>query len=138
MHFMFQKEVANRLIAEPNSKNYGRLSIIAQYFYKITPLLEVSPKSFTPIPKVYSMFLKFSPKQKLKKEILNINILNDILKEAFGQRRKLLSNSLKKFFSFKSLNKLFIDCNIRAENVSTKDFYKLALLYEKEKNKNTI
>lgn len=132
MYFMFQKEVANRLIAKPGNKSYGRLSIISQYFYDIKILYTVEAKSFKPKPKVDSIFLQFLPK---KIFIYNIKIstLDIILKKSFEKRRKTLKNNLKNFISCETLDDLSINYKLRAEKISKEQFYKLAFFYEKNK-----
>lgn len=131
MFFMFQKEVANRLIANPGNKSYGRLSVMSQYYYDIKCLLTVSPESFIPKPKVNSVFLKISPKKNFLYKI-NTFFLDKILKEAFSKRRKIISNSLKNIFSYEKLDYLLINPILRAEDISQEQFYKLAYFYEKE------
>lgn len=133
MHFMFQKEVANRLVAQPNCKNYGRLSVMAQYFYNIYPIFNISSKYFLPQPKVDSTLLKVTPKKNFSYQI-NYIILNEILKKSFNKRRKMLRNSLKEIFSCDFLNRLLIDGQLRAENISVEQYCKMTFLYEKEKN----
>lgn len=129
MYFMFQKEVADRLVAIPGSKNYGRLSVMSQYYYDIKKLLHVPSESFIPKPKVKSTFVKLLPRKKNLYKI-NIFILDIILKEAFSKRRKIISNSLKNIFSCNILDKLLISNTLRAENISKEQFYQLAYFYE--------
>ncbi|HMI76993.1 MAG TPA: 16S rRNA (adenine(1518)-N(6)/adenine(1519)-N(6))-dimethyltransferase RsmA [Buchnera sp. (in: enterobacteria)] len=127
MHFMFQEEVANRLTAIPGKKNYGRLSIMAQYYCKIIPLLKVSAKFFYPIPKINSMFIKFIPH--LKYSYLldhNVFFLEMITTAAFNQRRKILRHSLSQWFSITDLIQLDIDPKLRAENLSILQYCQLA------------
>lgn len=134
IHFMVQEEVANRLLAKPNKKNYGKLSIIMQYFYKIIPFIKVPPSSFIPKPKVNSQFLQFIPHKKKLYPICNYKILNFILNKAFNQRRKTIQNSLKGLFEKKDFYELNIDPNNRPENLSIKNYCKLTNKF----NKNNI
>ncbi|XBC43438.1 MAG: 16S rRNA (adenine(1518)-N(6)/adenine(1519)-N(6))-dimethyltransferase RsmA [Buchnera aphidicola (Meitanaphis flavogallis)] len=118
MHFMFQKEVANRLLALPGTKDYGKLSIISQYFCKITRLFDVSPRSFRPVPKVCSTFLKLVPYKKKRYYIKNMTNFKKVITLAFSKRRKVIRNSLSELFSEDILKNLSIDPMLRAENIS--------------------
>lgn len=126
MYFMMQKEVINKLISLPGSKDYCRLTVIVQYYYKIIFLFDISCKSFFPNPKVNSSFVKFIPRHHDIYKVNNIRLFNLIVKSAFMYRRKMLRNSLSNFFSFKDIIKLGIDPNLRAENISVSDFCKLS------------
>ncbi|WP_343183635.1 16S rRNA (adenine(1518)-N(6)/adenine(1519)-N(6))-dimethyltransferase RsmA [Buchnera aphidicola] len=132
-HFMFQKEVSNRILATHNTKFYGRLSILIQYFFKIKKLFDISQNSFFPIPKVSSTFLKFSPHKLFPELSFDINILSKITKIAFSKRRKILKNSLKKLFTEKDLIFLNIDSSLRPENLSIKKYYILTDYFIKKK-----
>ncbi|MCV2525983.1 MAG: 16S rRNA (adenine(1518)-N(6)/adenine(1519)-N(6))-dimethyltransferase RsmA [Candidatus Lightella neohaematopini] len=123
MHFMLQKELADRIIATPHSKEYGKLSIIMQYYYNIIPLITVSPTSFYPIPKVYSTVIKFIPRT--YKVNINLDKLILILNLAFNQRRKKIRNSLKKLFSAKDLVKYNINPSLRADEITIDQYYYL-------------
>ncbi|MCV2502139.1 MAG: 16S rRNA (adenine(1518)-N(6)/adenine(1519)-N(6))-dimethyltransferase RsmA [Candidatus Lightella neohaematopini] len=122
MHFMLQKELANRIIAVPHSKEYGKLSVIMQYYCNIVPLITVSPTSFYPIPKVYSTVIKFIPRNRIS---INLDKLILILNLAFNQRRKKIRNSLKKLFSVKDLVKYNIDPSLRADEITIDQYYYL-------------
>ncbi|CUR53705.1 Ribosomal RNA small subunit methyltransferase A [Serratia symbiotica] len=126
MHFVLQKEIINRLVAQPHNKNYGRLSIIAQYYYKIIPVLKILPTSFTPIPKVDSGLVKFVKYDKMPNFVNNFDILNLVIINAFNQRRKIICNSLSNLFTAKQLTNLGIDISSRAENISISQYCKLA------------
>lgn len=133
VHFMLQKEVANRLIAVKDSKSYGRLSIIAQYYCNITKLITVSSKSFYPQPKVDSCFVRFLPRKKSIYPMNDVKILSKITKVAFGQRRKKISNSLSELFSKEKLIKLNINPCLRAQNLSILEYCRLSYYLMKEK-----
>jgi len=126
MHFMLQKEVANRLSASPGEKCYGRLSVIAQYYCSIVPLFTVLPSSFSPIPKVDSVFVRLIPHEKFPIPVSKIEVLEMITNAAFGQRRKILRHSLSKFFHIKKLIELGINPMLRAENLTISQYFKLA------------
>ncbi|PIJ49723.1 16S rRNA (adenine(1518)-N(6)/adenine(1519)-N(6))-dimethyltransferase [Erwinia sp. OLTSP20] len=126
MHFMLQKEVVNRLVAGPGSKAYGRLSVMAQYYCQVIPVLEVPPESFTPAPKVDSAVVRLVPHATLAHPVEDIRKLSHITTTAFGQRRKTLRNSLATLFSADALDALNIDATLRAENLSVAQYCQLA------------
>lgn len=118
MNFMLQKEFAERLVASPGNKSYGRLSIISQYYYNIKIKFDVLSLNFRPIPKVDSSFVNFKPYKNSPYFTYDVNVLSNITNLAFQKRRKTLRNSLKNIVSEKILLKLDIDPKLRAENVS--------------------
>ncbi|PPR25676.1 MAG: Ribosomal RNA small subunit methyltransferase A [Alphaproteobacteria bacterium MarineAlpha9_Bin4] len=130
--FMFQKEVADRLLAKPNNKDYSRLSVITQYSCEIKKLFNIRASVFFPKPKVDSCLLSFTPKNKIRKDIFNA--IKKITKLAFEKRRKTINNSLS---SIEGINKLFINLKInphfRAENISVEQYTALAVTAVKEK-----
>lgn len=126
MHFMLQKEVVNRLVAGPNSKAYGRLSVMAQYFCQVIPVLEVPPTAFTPPPKVESAVVRLVPHQTMPHPVRDLRILSRITTEAFNQRRKTVRNSLGNLFTVEILTELGIDPALRAENISVAQYCQLA------------
>ncbi|MDF7679881.1 16S rRNA (adenine(1518)-N(6)/adenine(1519)-N(6))-dimethyltransferase RsmA [Enterobacteriaceae bacterium ESL0689] len=126
MHFMLQKEVVNRLVAGPGSKAYGRLSVMAQYYCQIIPVLEVPPSAFTPPPKVDSAVVRLVPWRTLPHPVKSVRLLSRITTEAFNQRRKTIRNSLGNLFSPDVLNTLAIDPALRAENISVAQYCQLA------------
>lgn len=135
MHFMLQKEVVNRLVAAPNSKAYGRLSVMAQYYCQIIPVLEVPPYAFKPAPKVDSAVVKLIPHKSLPHPVNDVRALSRITTEAFNQRRKTIRNSLSNIFSAESLTNLGIDLDARAENLSVQQYCQLANAYSKTYSK---
>ncbi|MFZ7276199.1 16S rRNA (adenine(1518)-N(6)/adenine(1519)-N(6))-dimethyltransferase RsmA [Avibacterium endocarditidis] len=126
MHFMLQKEVVKRLCAAPNSKAYGRLTIMAQYFCQVMPVLEVPPSAFKPAPKVDSAVVRLIPHSTLPHPVKDLYWLNRVCTQAFNQRRKTLRNALSTLFSAENLTALGIDLNARAENLSIADYARLA------------
>ncbi len=126
MHFMLQKEVVKRLCAAPNNKAYGRLTIMAQYFCQVMPVLEVPPSAFKPAPKVDSAVVRLVPHQTLPHPVKDLYWLNRVCSQAFNQRRKTLRNALSVLFSPENLTALSIDLNARAENLSIADYVRLA------------
>ncbi len=95
MHFMLQKEVVERLPAHPNNAAYGRLTIMAQLHFAITPLFLVPPQAFSPQPKVESAIVRLQPRTTPLFELSNQQTFADLVKQAFSQRRKTLHNTLK-------------------------------------------
>ena len=126
MHFMLQKEVVKRLCAAPNSKAYGRLTIMTQYFCQVMPVLEVPPSAFKPAPKVDSAVVRLIPHQQLSHAVKDLYWLNRVTAQAFNQRRKTLRNALSTLLSPENLTALSIDLNARAENLSIADYARLA------------
>lgn len=126
MHFMLQKEVVKRLCAAPNSKAYGRLTIMAQYYCQVMPVLEVPPTAFKPAPKVDSAVVRLVPYKTLPHPVKDVYWLNRVTTHAFNQRRKTLRNALSILFSAEQLEALGIDLNARAENLALADYAKLA------------
>lgn len=126
MHFMLQKEVVKRLCAAPNSKAYGRLTIMTQYFCQVIPVLEVPPTAFKPAPKVDSAVVRLIPHKTLPYPVKDLYWLNRVTSQAFNQRRKTLRNALSTLFSAENLTALEIDLNARAENLTIADYVRLA------------
>ncbi len=128
---MFQKEVADRIIAKSNSSNYGRLSIISNWKLNINKICDIKPEAFSPKPKVDSSLLFFYPKKNFEK-INNPNNLEKVTRIFFNQRRKMLKKPFNQLFNGdqKVLNKLKIDLKLRPQNLSFETYYKLAFEYE--------
>ncbi len=128
---MFQKEVAERIIAEFNTSNYGRLSIISNWKLNIKKICDIKPESFYPKPKVDSSLLCFYPKKNFVK-INDANNLEKVTRIFFNQRRKMLKKPFNQLFNGnqKILNKLRIDLNLRPQNLSLDTYYKLTCEYE--------
>lgn len=95
MHFMLQKEVADRITAKPNTKSYGRLSVMIQYYCQTRKLFNVSAGSFYPKPKVESAVITLIPFEKLPYPAKNFQTFEKLVRETFNHRRKMLSNTLK-------------------------------------------
>ena len=133
MILMFQKEVAERILANKDSKKYGRISVLCSSFYDIKKIVDVDKKNFFPIPKVNSTVLSFDPLKKSKISIDNLEFLKKISFELFNNRRKKLKKKIQSLFSheiikFNRLDKLY---DLRAENLTADIFCKLALLLKK-------
>lgn len=126
MYFMLQREVALRLIAQPNTKDYGRMSVMAQYYCNMQIVLEIPPTAFSPQPKVDSCIVRFIPHTQPVADVVNHALLQDIVTNAFSHRRKTIHNSLKGFITSDELNTLQIDPQLRAENLRLIDYTKIA------------
>ena len=128
---MFQKEVANRIIAEFNTSNYGRLSIISNWKLNIKKILDIKRECFLPKPKVESSLLFFTPKKNFVK-IKDVNNLEKITRIFFNQRRKMLKKPFNQLFNGnqKIIDKLKIDLNLRPQNLSLDTYYNLTCEYE--------
>jgi 16S rRNA (adenine1518-N6/adenine1519-N6)-dimethyltransferase len=122
---MFQKEVADRILAKPGSKQYGRLSILTNWLTKSTKLFDIPNSAFFPPPKVKSTVIQLRP---LKKPLYDVNFesLERVTQLAFSQRRKMLKSSLKEINGESILLSLSISPNLRPENLSVIDFCRIA------------
>ncbi len=131
MVLMFQKEVADRIIAEFNTSNYGRLSIISNWKLNIKKILDIKPGAFSPKPKIDSSLLLFYPKKNFVK-IKDPENLQKITRIFFNQRRKMLKKPFNQVFKGdkRILDKLKIDLNLRPQNLSYDTYYKLTCEYE--------
>ena len=126
MHFMLQKEVVERLAAKPGTGEWGRLSVMAQYYCDIENLFLVSPECFKPQPKVESAIVRMTPKQQPTHQALDEKILGETLRLAFAQRRKTLRNNMKGYVTAEQLEALDLDPQRRPETLNLEEFVKLA------------
>lgn len=126
MHFMLQREVVMRLAAKPGDKNYGRLSVMAQYFCAVDNVFEVPPECFNPAPKVVSAIVRLTPHETLPCIADNEKHFADVTKQAFQQRRKTLRNALKPILDGVDTSLLDVDLSLRAERLSVADFVTLS------------
>jgi len=132
---MFQKEVANRIIAHSDTTNYGRLSILSNWKLNIKKICDISPNSFFPKPKIESSLLHFSPKKKFFK-LNNPKNLEKITRIFFNHRRKMIKKPYNQIFNgdFKIINKLKIDLKLRPQNLDSMTYYNLTKEYENLKS----
>ncbi len=126
MHFMLQKEVVDRMAAVPGSRIYGRLSVMTQFRCKVTPLFDVQPESFSPVPRVCSSIVRLQPLQEPPADAGSFRNLERVVSAAFSQRRKTLRNSLRELFSADQILATGIDPGQRAEQLSLSQFAALA------------
>ena len=129
---MFQKEVANRIIANINNSSYGRLSVLANWKLNISKISDIKPNSFKPKPKVDSSLLFFTPKKDFYK-IKNPKNLEKITRIFFSNRRKMIKKPYNQIFNgdLRVLENLKINLNLRPQNLSLDTYYKLTEEYEK-------
>lgn len=123
MVLMFQKEVGDRIRAQPNTKEYGRLSVLCQWLCDIRKCLDLPPSAFTPPPKVKSSVIRFQPKT-LMENAPAFEKIEKLTAAAFGQRRKMLRSSLKNYSD--KMEQAGIDPQKRAENLTIDEFITLA------------
>jgi 16S rRNA (adenine1518-N6/adenine1519-N6)-dimethyltransferase len=129
---MFQKEVADRIIAQFNTSTYGRLSILANWRLNITKICDISPESFSPRPKIQSSLIHFTPKKNFA-EIKNPLNLEKITRIFFSHRRKMLKKPFNQIFNGNTylLDKFNLDLSLRPQNLDFETYYKLTIEYEK-------
>ena len=129
--FMFQKELADRILSEESSKNYGRLSILSNWKFNIKKIIDINPNSFFPKPKVKSTLLSFVPKKDLFK-FNNVENLEYVTRIFFNQRRKKIKKPLSILFSNEKnlINKLNLNLDLRPQNLSKEAFFKITKEYE--------
>lgn len=126
MHFMLQKEVVDRLAAQPNSKAYGRLSLMTQYYCQVESLFDVPPEAFSPRPKVQSAVVRLTPHAELPFPASDVKHLQDVVRNAFNQRRKTLRNALKNTVDAEQLEALGINPGARPETLALADYVRIA------------
>ena len=126
MHFMLQKEVVDRMCAEPGSKKYGRLSVMTQYHCQAIALFKVPPICFKPAPKVMSAIVRLIPYKSKPFVADDENLLNQVVTTAFNYRRKTLRNALSDHIDEPGLIALDIRPDIRPENLSLEEFVRIS------------
>ncbi len=124
--FMLQKEVVDRMVAEPGTEAFGRLSVMLQYRFAMDHLFDVPPESFTPPPKVDSAIVRLVPLPAERLRARDDARFAAMVTAGFGQRRKTLSNTLKPFLAASEIEALGIDPRRRAETLSVAEFVRLA------------
>jgi 16S rRNA (adenine1518-N6/adenine1519-N6)-dimethyltransferase len=128
---MFQKEVAERIIAESNTSKYGRLSILSNWKLNVKKIIDIKPQSFSPRPKIDSALLLFTPREKFfkLKDAKNLEMLTRVF---FSQRRKMLKKPFNQIFNDakKVAEKFNINLNLRPQNLKPEIYFKLVKEYE--------
>lgn len=126
MHFMLQKEVVERMVAEPGTNDFGRLSVMLQYRFVMDWLIDVPPESFDPAPKVDSAVVRLIPRPAAELTVRDEARFAAIVSAAFGQRRKMLRNNLKGLLDDAGFAELGISPMARAEELSVSDYIRIA------------
>ena len=128
MHFMLQKEVVERMVAEPGSNDFGRLSVMLQYFFEMEKLLDVPPEAFSPAPKVDSAVVRLIPAKHRIGQAQDFGQFAALVKQAFHQRRKTIRNNLKGLADDNDLQAAGISPQERAEHIAPEKYVALANL----------
>ncbi len=126
MHFMLQKEVVDRMCAEPGTGDYGKLSVMLQYRCQVDFLFQVPPESFSPPPKVDSAIVRLTPHISKPYTCRDEKLLQQIVSTAFTMRRKTIRNALKAFADAAQLETLGLDLSLRPEDLGVADYVNLA------------
>lgn len=134
MHFMLQKEVVERMAASPGNRSYGRLTVMTAYRCEVTPLFDVAPESFSPVPAVHSTVVRLNPCAAPRVDAGSLEALERVVSAAFSQRRKTLRNSLRTLFTTEQICAAGIDPAERAEQLSLSQYAALSrtLSYDAE------
>jgi 16S rRNA (adenine1518-N6/adenine1519-N6)-dimethyltransferase len=122
IHFMLQKEVVDRIVSKPNTKVYGRLSVMAQAYFNTKKLFDISENVFVPKPKVKSSFLRLLPRKSIFIDNKHEKIFYNIVKSSFEGRRKMIRQSLSKYLIDSDYNNFNINPKLRAENLTVNDY----------------
>ena len=131
MYFMLQKEVVDRMAAQPGSKDYGRLTVMLAAVAEVEGLFEVGPGAFQPRPKVWSAIVRLRPTQHPRFDLGDEGVLRTLVTAAFSHRRKTLRNSLKGLLTSQDIESCGIDPQLRPETLAPAQFGMLAALYSR-------
>lgn len=126
MHFMLQREVVERMVAEPGGGEYGRLSVMLQYRFAMELLFPVPPEAFDPAPKVESAIVRMLPRPQAALAAKDEAVFARVVSAAFGQRRKMLRNTLRDLIGAADLAALGIAPTVRAEELAVADYVTIA------------
>jgi 16S rRNA (adenine1518-N6/adenine1519-N6)-dimethyltransferase len=126
MHFMLQKEVVERMAAQPGSGAWGRLGVMLQYRCRVTPLFNIGSGAFNPPPKVESAFVRLDPYDTPPVSVDDETVFSDVVRQAFAQRRKTLRNTLRALLDADEISAVGIDPGVRAETLGLAEFAALA------------
>ncbi len=124
-HFMLQREVVERMSAQPGTSEYGRLSVMLQYRWSIESLFDVPPSAFRPAPKVWSSIVRMIPHRVLPHAADDEKLFAEVVTRAFGQRRKTLRNTLRGMLVSSDFGQLGIDPVARGETLGVVDFVRI-------------
>jgi 16S rRNA (adenine1518-N6/adenine1519-N6)-dimethyltransferase len=131
MHFMLQKEVVDRMSAEPGGKDYGRLTVMLAAYAEVDGLFDVGPGAFRPPPRVWSAIVRLRPSPAPRFEIGDDRVLRALVTAAFSHRRKTLRNGLKGLLSSEEMEACGVDPQLRPETLAPAQFGLLAAHYHK-------
>jgi len=137
-HFMLQKEVVDRIVAQPGGRVYGRLSVMMQRRYQATRLFDVPPGAFHPVPKVMSSVVRLVPKPAETVPKINTDTFARVVAAAFGQRRKTLRNALSEILSAEQILAAGVDPKARAEQLDLEAYIRLATAVDSADSINSI
>jgi 16S rRNA (adenine1518-N6/adenine1519-N6)-dimethyltransferase len=126
MIFMMQKEIVDRICAQPHTSNYGRLSVMVQSRCRTEKLMNIGPGAFTPAPRVNSSVIRLTPAGASLSLITDARLFADVVLHAFNQRRKTLRNSLKDFLTSADFERLGLAPTSRAETLSVRDYINIS------------
>jgi 16S rRNA (adenine1518-N6/adenine1519-N6)-dimethyltransferase len=126
IHVMLQREVVDRMLAMPSTSEYGRLSVMLQYRFRMERVLDVPPNAFHPAPKVDSSVIRMEPFAHPPFRAANETWLRKVVTAAFSQRRKTLRNALQAYFTAGDLKRLEVNPRLRAQDLRVEDFVRLA------------
>jgi len=131
--FMFQKELAEKILGNFSTLNYGRLSILSNYRLRPDKKFLVSPNSFYPKPKVFSQVIHFTPKNSISFKIKNLGNLEKVTNILFSNKRKMINKNIKKILDSKKIKKIDnLKLNLRPSEIAPEIYYKITEIYEKE------
>jgi 16S rRNA (adenine1518-N6/adenine1519-N6)-dimethyltransferase len=125
-HFMLQREVVERMAAVPGGKEYGRLSVMLQFRYRIERLFHVAPGSFSPAPKVQSSIVRMIPLPAAAVPPVPLALFGEVVTAAFTQRRKTLRNALARLLDATQIEQAQVDAGLRPETLDVAAFVRLA------------
>ena len=126
LHFMLQREVVMRMVAPPGNGDYGRLSVMLQYRFEMERLFDVPAEAFDPAPKVDSAIVRMIPRPAAALAAVDEALFARVVSAAFGQRRKMLRNTLRGLIDAAPLERLGISPGARAEELAVADFVRIA------------
>ncbi len=129
MHFMLQKEVVDRMAAQPGGKEYGRLTVMLAAYTEVEALFDVGPGAFQPRPRVWSAVVRLRPSPAPRFDIGTDRILRLLVTAAFSHRRKTLRNALKNLLNGEEIESCGVDPQLRPETLAPEQFGSLAALY---------
>ena len=126
-HLMLQKEVVDRIVAPPGGRDYGRLSVMLQFRYRVERLFNVAPGAFVPAPKVHSSVIRLVPRAPDQLALADLGAFSRVVTAAFGQRRKTLRNALAAVMNEAAIRRAGVDPGARAQTLDVAAFARLAL-----------